>query len=734
MRVDPLGRGLTGGMPFPSEILAGVAIGPSVLGLAAPTEVLEVFAELGVVFLLFWVGLETRLSEMLAVGRSAAAVGAVGVILPFAGGLAFATLVLREDSATAIFVGVALVATSVGITSAVLIGLGALGGRAAKTILGAAVIDDILAMLLLAVAVGLEEEGQLDLGSLGGTVVLAIGFVLFFALGGTRVLQRRPRLLHAPRFSESPLLPAVIICLGLAALAAHIGLAAIIGAFLAGMMVAETKEQHPIEDEVAPLYAFFFALIGIEVSLGEFTDAGTLGLLAAITVLAVVTKYAGARIGALGMTREEAHVVGIGMVPRGEVGIIVAGIGASAGVIDARLFAVIVGMSVLTTLVVPPLLRRALAADPALARARRRPRRRCDGAAGVIDFCVIPPPPIETRTRMTQDQREYKVAGMTCAHCVAAVTEEVEQVPGVEAVSVELAGGRLAVALGEPTATAIFVGVALVATSVGITSAVLISLGALGGRAAKTILGAAVIDDILAMLLLAVAVGLGETGEVDLGSLGITVALAVGFVAFFALGGTRLLQRRPRLLHAPRFSESPLLPAVILCLGLAALAAHIGLAAIIGAFLAGMMVAETKEQHPIEGEVAPLYAFFPPFFFAFIGMEVSLGEFADAATLGLLAAVTALAVVTKYVGARIGARGMSRREGHVVGLGMVPRGEVGIIVAGIGASAGVIDAQLFAVIVGMSVLTTLVVPPLLRRALAADPSLAVRDEEPVTPV
>ena len=173
---------------------------------------------------------------------------------------------------------------------------------------------------------------------------------------------------------------------------------------------------------------------------------------------------------------------------------------------------------------------------------------------------------------------------------------------------------------------------------------------------------------------------------------------------------------------------------MILCLGLAALAAHIGLAAIIGAFLAGMIVAETKEQHPIEDEVAPLYAFFPPFFFAFIGMEVSLGEFVDAGTLSLLAAVTVLAVATKYVGARIGALGMTRHEAHVVGVGMVPRGEVGIIVAGIGAGAGVIDAQLFAVIVGMSVLTTLVVPPLLRRALTADPSLSAPMAERVTPV
>jgi Kef-type K+ transport system membrane component KefB len=344
------------------EILAGVAIGPSVLGLVEPGEAFEVFAELGVVFLLFWVGLETRLSEMREVGRTAAIVGALGVLVPFAAGVGFA-FAIGEPSATAIFLGVALVATSVGITSAVLIELGLLGGRAAKTILGAAVIDDILAMLLLAVAVGLGEEGGVDLGSLAVTVALALGFLAFFALGGTRLMASRPQLLHRPRFSESPLLPAVIICLGLAALAAQIGLAAIIGAFLAGMIVAETKEQSPIEAEVAPLYAFFppffFAFIGTQVDLGELIDGETLALLAAVTVIAVVTKYAGAWLGARGMPARDTRIVAIGMVPRGEVGIIVAGIGAAAGVVDDQLFAVIVAMSVLTTLLAPPLLRRA---------------------------------------------------------------------------------------------------------------------------------------------------------------------------------------------------------------------------------------------------------------------------------------------------------------------------------------------------------------------------------------
>lgn len=350
------------------EILAGVIVGPAVLGVVEPTETFEVFAELGVVFLLFWVGLETRLSHMFEVGRSALLVGLFGVVLPLAGGIGLA-FAMGEPTATAIFLGVALVATSVGITSAVLVELGAIGGRAGRTILGAAVIDDILAMLLLAVAVGLGQEGGIDVLALLVTVGMALAFVGFFALGGTRLFAQRPALLHEPKFSESPLLPAVIICLGLAAFAAEIGLAAIIGAFLAGMMIAETKEQHPIEEEVAPLYAFFppffFAFIGTEVELGEFTDGGTLLLLLGVTALAFATKYLGAWLGARGLPPGDAKVIALGMVPRGEVGIIVAGIGAAAGVVEAQLFAVIVGMSVATTVLIPPLLRGALRAQAA---------------------------------------------------------------------------------------------------------------------------------------------------------------------------------------------------------------------------------------------------------------------------------------------------------------------------------------------------------------------------------
>jgi Kef-type K+ transport system membrane component KefB len=343
------------------EILGGVLVGPSVLGLVEIGEVLRVFSELGVVFLLFWVGLETHISEMKAVGRNAATVGAGGAVLPFLVGIGVG-LALGESSETSVFLGAALAATSAGITSATFLDLGIARSRAARTVLGAAVVDDILALILLSVAVGMAAEGGVDPLKIALALAIALSFVGFVALGGTQLLSRRPRLLHAPKFSESPLLPAVLLCLGLAAFAAGIGLAALIGAFLAGMIVAETKDHGSIEEEVRPLYAFFppffFAFIGIELDLGALISVEALLLLAGLTLLAALTKFVPAYLAARNLGRGEAAIVAVGMVPRGEVGIVIASIGAAEGVVDAELFAVVVGMSILTTLLAPFALKR----------------------------------------------------------------------------------------------------------------------------------------------------------------------------------------------------------------------------------------------------------------------------------------------------------------------------------------------------------------------------------------
>jgi len=340
------------------EILGGVIAGPAVLGVYEVNAETTLFAEIGVVLLLFQVGLETRLHELLRVGRTALAVGILGVILPFAGGFAAAELA-GGDLSLAIFLAAALTATSVGITSNVLRDLGALTTTGGRIILGAAVIDDVLAIMILSVATGVAA-GSFQVSSILSLLVVALLFIGAVVIGGTRILARRRSILTDPEFAETPFLPGMIIMLGLAALASVIGLAAIIGAFLAGMVVGESSERHALEAEVAPVAAFFtpffFGFIGAQVDLAGLANLEAILLLAGITALAVASKFVGAFIGAFGQGRWRAALVGWGMVPRGEVGIVVAGLGLSAGAIDSEIYSVVVGMAIITTLIVPPLL------------------------------------------------------------------------------------------------------------------------------------------------------------------------------------------------------------------------------------------------------------------------------------------------------------------------------------------------------------------------------------------
>ena len=344
--------------PVIGEILAGVLVGPAVLGWYDVNAETTLFAEIGVVLLLFQVGLETRLHDLVRVGGTAALVGLLGVVLPFAGGFALAGL-LGLNVGVAAFLAAALTATSVGITSNVLRDLGALRSQPGRIIVGAAVIDDVLAMLILAFAGGVAA-GAVSFERIAVLVVLAVLFIGIVVIGGTRLLRRRRSLLTDPVFAETPFLPGMIVMLGLAALAAQIGLAAIIGAFLAGMVVGESSERHALETEVGPVAAFFtpffFGFIGAQVDVAGLASPAVLGLVAGITVLAVVTKFAGAFVGALSKGRDQALLIGWGMVPRGEVGIVVAGLGLQAGAIEGQLYTVVVGMAILTTLIVPPLL------------------------------------------------------------------------------------------------------------------------------------------------------------------------------------------------------------------------------------------------------------------------------------------------------------------------------------------------------------------------------------------
>ena len=346
--------------PIVGMILGGVVVGPSVLGIYEVNAETELFAEIGVVLLLFQVGVETRLHHLLRVGGTALAVAVLGVVLPFVGGFIAAGL-SGGDLELAIFLAAALTATSVGITSNVLRDIGALQTRSGRIILGAAVIDDVLAIMILSLAGGVAA-GSVTATDIAGLLVVAVLFIGIVVIGGTRVLQRRRSLLTDPAFADTPLLPGMIVMLGLAALASYIGLAAIIGAFLAGMVVGESNERHALEAEVAPVAAFFtpffFGFIGAQVDLAGLASWSAIAALVGITALAIVTKFAGAYLGSIRQGPTRALAIGWGMVPRGEVGIVVAGLGLAAGAIDAAIYSVVVGMAVVTTLVVPPLLPR----------------------------------------------------------------------------------------------------------------------------------------------------------------------------------------------------------------------------------------------------------------------------------------------------------------------------------------------------------------------------------------
>lgn len=350
------------------ELLVGVAIGPYALGIVdvplldaqeGTALAYEVIAELGLVVLLFYVGLETRLDELLEVGPRALVVAVSGVALPFALGAGF-MLAGDHDTTEALFVGAALVATSVGITARVLRDLGVLRSREASIIMGAAVADDILALLVLTAVAQMGTQGEVDIREVAVTATLAVVFVATAALIGTRVVRRYSLHLERLRFGNAQLAFALALMLGLSAAAAEIGLAGIIGAFLAGLMLAESREQLQLERRVEPIYEllvpFFFVLTGTKVDIGLFTEGGTLALALAITGLAIAGKVIACGAAGLGLGRRSMAILGVGMTPRGEIGFVVASVGLAQGSIGQDVFSAVVFMSIATTLLAPPLL------------------------------------------------------------------------------------------------------------------------------------------------------------------------------------------------------------------------------------------------------------------------------------------------------------------------------------------------------------------------------------------
>ncbi|MGD9704343.1 MAG: cation:proton antiporter [Acidimicrobiia bacterium] len=341
------------------EILAGIAIGPSLLGVVEQSDVLFMLGELGVILLLLQVGMEMDLAELGKVGRASMLVAVTGVAAPFATG-AVAGLALGQDAKSAIFLGAALTATSVGITARVFGDLKALASTESRIVLGAAVADDVLGLVILTVVARVVVDGSVSAGTILSTIGLAIGFLLLTGIvglwaapaifGGVHRLSRSTGTLTAIAFAFT---------LAFATLADVAKLAPIIGAFMAGLAIGRTKQAHRVERELTPVghlfIPIFFLQIGIDTDIGAVLKPSVLGIAGVLTVVAVIGKLVAA-VGAAG-TLADRWTIGFGMIPRGEVGLIFATIGLRNGVLDDDLYAALVLVVLVTTVITPPLLR-----------------------------------------------------------------------------------------------------------------------------------------------------------------------------------------------------------------------------------------------------------------------------------------------------------------------------------------------------------------------------------------
>lgn len=358
------------------ELIAGILLGGSVLGVI-PTEatdpltnVVTIFAEIGVVILLFEIGLETDLKQMFRVGVGAFTVAAVGVVLPMVGGIAFwlsplvrPELNLASPGTTAIFIGATLTATSVGITARVLQDLRAMHTVEARIVIGAAVIDDIMGLLILGIVSALVAGEAVSVVGLSRSIGIAVGFLVVAVALGLAIAPKLFGLLDRMRVRGMLLVSAFAFLLFMAAAADQVGLAMIVGAFAAGLILSGTNQFDVITERIKPVADIFtpvfFLNIGAQFDVGllDPTHGDNLVILAlggVLFVIAVAGKVlAGWSVPWIQFNRQ---AVGIGMVPRGEVGLIFANMGLMAGVVGRDLFSAVVVMLMATTFIAPPLL------------------------------------------------------------------------------------------------------------------------------------------------------------------------------------------------------------------------------------------------------------------------------------------------------------------------------------------------------------------------------------------
>lgn len=387
------------------EMVGGIIVGASGLRLIdANDPVIHIFAELGVVLLLFLIGLETDLSRLIAVGPVAMAVAVIGVVVPFCGGYGVG-LALGYPPVLCLFLGAALTATSVGITARVLSDLGQLKSNESQVILGAAVVDDILGLILLSIVSVLASGASLSVLGVGRIAAVAFGFVVAAIVVGTILAPKLIFVVQKLRVSKAVFFASIVFGFGLAYLASALGSALIIGAFAAGLVLARTDRGKDIEHEVHDVAQFFIPVFFV--SMGAAVDLRSLNPFDAearsflmVGILLTVVAILGKLVAGLGAMRSSMRksVIGVGMIPRGEVGLIFAQMGLSTAVLSSGLYSSVAMMVIITTFVTPPALRALMARQPQVA-----PQPECEDPGVVCD--------LTTEALSDRDERDAERAG-----------------------------------------------------------------------------------------------------------------------------------------------------------------------------------------------------------------------------------------------------------------------------------------------------------------------------------
>ncbi len=336
------------------------------------SEVISVLAELGVIILLFEIGLESDLRELSKVGYQAATVAVIGVAAPFILGTVGLVWLFHTPVIPAIFAGAALTATSIGITSKVLSELGQLKSTEGQIIVGAAVIDDVLGIIVLAVVASLAKTGEVDLLNVVYLIGSASGFLLGAIFLGKFFNKSFVAIAEKLQTRGALLIPALTFALVMAVVANLIHLEAILGAFAAGLVLDETDKRKELDQQVIPIadifVPIFFVTVGAKADLGVLNPAiaeNRAGLIiAAFLIIVAILGKVITGWGVFGKPGVNRLAIGFGMIPRGEVGLVFAGIGAASGVLDKPLEAAIIVMVILTTFLAPPLLQLSLKGQP----------------------------------------------------------------------------------------------------------------------------------------------------------------------------------------------------------------------------------------------------------------------------------------------------------------------------------------------------------------------------------